>query len=1265
MLGPPTARLEADGPEVADLQPSFPDLRIESMLGQGGMGSVYKVWQSALERFAALKVLPLDFASRPGFRERFTREARTLASLNHPHIVTVYDFGERNQHFFFLMEYVDGGDLRSLLRSRPPSPRETLQVIDQVCDALTYAHELGVVHRDIKPGNVLLDSRGRVKIADFGVAKLLGQTDAGMPAGYVLGTPRYMAPEQLESPVTVDHRADIYSVGVLLYELLTGKLPTDPVTPLAGHATRDHRLEGVVRRALERDPNHRFQHASEIRDTVRQLLAPKRTRGRVWALGGLAVGAGGAAAALMLRTSDSHSVVPDPFPPVWENSLGMRFRPVPDVPGLVSIWETRVRDWDEFARDQAPDLTAPPFKQSDDHPLTGVSLDAAEAFCRWLTARERRMGLLTANQQYRLPSDEEWSLAVGLREPAAASPAQRHLQVRDEYPWGTLAPIPLGAGNYPDSALQAQVPTSQAVAGYYDGIPFTSPVGTFAANPLGLHDLGGNVWELTSSPFSPEMAKPTWRGGSWAFPDTASGLDFLLSSFRVTEGIDLPPSSCGFRIVRAEADASPATWFTAVQTGDAAAVREWLTVDKSKLDETDAFGRTALAMAVRGADEPMVEVLLEAGARVDLQDPSGFTPMHDAAKAGHAALIKRLVAHGGRLDARAGGNGLRPLDTAAAAGSIPVLEALLEAGARVNPPGDTDPSPVVEALSHRHPSAALWLLDHGADPQADPQRTGQTPVAVAALYGEAEVVARLLSMGAAIETRAMGLSLLSLAAMGADPETIQVLIDRGVDTSEITPLALACAGESLIGGGSGVPALASQASGAPEAPRPAGGLPAPLRAVMKYFLKDLSMRRAPGDRAESIRKLVAAGAPLEQRLPNGLTVFQSAVYVGDVEAVQALLAAGCDPQSTDYAGFTPLHTALERGHLEVVRLLLGREVAVGTLTAEGLTPLHVASVAGRAEAVPWLVAAGAEVNAPSRHGLTALQYAAGYGWSATVEALIGQGAGVEAVGGPTQITALHLAAGGPAGAREQMRKDTALLPLKNSEAPVSPVAPEDEYLAAVRFLLDRGARVDARTSEGVEPLHFAAQHNAEPIAAHLLDRGAGLETHDLEFRTPLHYAAIGNAARVAALFLSRGAKLNPLLAASSPFHEAAARGNVEVAALLREHGAELDGRNAQTATPLHLAIDAGHQRMVEWLVEAGADLEQRDGGWMTPLHRAVHARSPEIVRLLCQRGANPDARDFSSATPLHYAQSLNQPELQAILRQAAASRRPTATRRPP
>ncbi|MFN0130415.1 MAG: ankyrin repeat domain-containing protein [Verrucomicrobiales bacterium] len=1262
MLGPPTARLDADGPEVADLQPYFPDLRIDSMLGQGGMGSVYKVWQTALERFAALKVLPLDFASRPGFRDRFTREARTLAALNHPHIVTVYDFGERHHHFFFLMEYVDGGDLRSLIRSRSPSTRETLHVIDQVCDALAYAHEQGVVHRDIKPGNVLLDSRGRVKIADFGVAKLLGQTDTGMPAGYVLGTPRYMAPEQLESPVTVDHRADIYSLGVLLYELLTGNLPTEPVTPLPRSATRDNRLEGVVLRALERDPNHRFQHASEIRENVRQLLAPKRTRGRVWAFGGLAVGASAAAAALMLKTTDSHSVEPDPFPPVWENSLGMRFRPVPDVPGLVSIWETRVRDWNAFASEQAPGLTAPPFKQSDDHPLTGVSLDTAEAFCRWLTAKERRMGLLTANQQYRLPSDEEWSLAVGLREPAAASPAQRHLQVRDEYPWGTLAPIPLGAGNYPDSALQARVPTSQAVAGYYDGIPFTSPVGTFAANPLGLHDLGGNVWELTSSPFSPEMAKPTWRGGSWAFPDTASGFDFLLSSFRLTEGIDLPPSTCGFRIVRAQVDSLPAALLSAVQDGDAAAVRDSLTVGNSKLDETDAFGRTALALAVRSANQSMVNMLLEAGARVDLQDPSGFTPMHDAAKAGHAALIKRLVAHGGRVDVRAGGNGLRPLDTAAAAGSIPVMEALLEAGARVNPPGDTDPSPVVEALSQRHASAALWLLDHGADPQADPQRTGQTPVAVAALYGEAEVVARLLSMGAAIETRAMGLSLLSLAAMGADPETIQLLIDRGVDTSEITPLALACASQALIGGGA---EPASQASGAPEAERPWGGVPPMLRAVMKRFLNDVATRRASGGRAESIRKLVEAGAPIEERLPNGLTVFQSAVYVGDGEAVQALLAAGCDPQSADHAGFTPLHTALERGHLEIVRLLLGRQVAVGTLTAEGLTPLHIASVAGRAEAVPWLVAAGAEVNAPSRHGLTALQYAAGYGWGATVEALIGQGARVDAVGGATQITALHLAAGGPAGAQAQMRKDAPLLPLHEPKAPASPAAPEDQYLAAVRLLLDHGARVDVRTSEGVAPMHFAAQHDAEPIVTLLLDRGAGQETHDLEFRTPLHYAAIGNAARVTALLLSRGAKLNPLLAASSPFHEATARGNVEVAALLRGHGADLDGRNAQTATPLHLAIDGGHRRMVEWLVEAGADLEQRDGGWMTPLHRAVHAGSPEIVRLLCQRGANPDARDFSSATPLQYAQSLNQPELQAILRQAAASRRPTATRRTP
>jgi predicted Ser/Thr protein kinase len=179
---PPASASSPGGPFVApspaDLAPHFPQLEIIELLGQGGMGAVYRARQLKLDRLVALKILPAEWGRDPAFAERFAREARTLARLSHPHVVAVHDFGEAGGHFYLLMEFVDGVNLRQLLRDGPLQPEMALRIVPQICDALQYAHEEGVVHRDVKPENVLLDRRGRVKIADFGLAKLVGTSRA-------------------------------------------------------------------------------------------------------------------------------------------------------------------------------------------------------------------------------------------------------------------------------------------------------------------------------------------------------------------------------------------------------------------------------------------------------------------------------------------------------------------------------------------------------------------------------------------------------------------------------------------------------------------------------------------------------------------------------------------------------------------------------------------------------------------------------------------------------------------------------------------------------------------------------------------------------------------------------------------------------------------------------------------------------------------------------------------------------------------------------
>jgi predicted Ser/Thr protein kinase len=262
-------------PGVEEVARLFPQLEIIALIGKGGMGAVYKARQPALDRIVALKILPPQTAGGPGFIERFNREARALARLNHPNIVAVYEFGQVNGLPFFIMEFVDGLNLRQLERAGKLSPREALQIVPQICDALQFAHDEGVVHRDIKPENILLDKKGRVKIADFGIAKILGNPAEVDLTGTqsAIGTPHYMAPEQMEKPTTVDHRADIFSLGVVFYEMLTGELPLGKFGPPSSLKVEvDVRLDDVVFRALEKDPERRYQHASQVKTAVDTIV---------------------------------------------------------------------------------------------------------------------------------------------------------------------------------------------------------------------------------------------------------------------------------------------------------------------------------------------------------------------------------------------------------------------------------------------------------------------------------------------------------------------------------------------------------------------------------------------------------------------------------------------------------------------------------------------------------------------------------------------------------------------------------------------------------------------------------------------------------------------------------------------------------------------------------------------------------------------------------------------------------------------------------
>ena len=261
--------------------------QIVESIGAGGMATIFKAYQAAIDRYVAIKIIPPYFAEDVTFVKRFLQEAKAIASLEHPHILAVYDFGTYNDLPYLVMRYVDGGTLDDLMPQSLADAR-VVEIIGGIADALAYAHRQGVVHRDIKPSNILFDVHGQALLADFGVAKKLVDTGGTQltSADSIMGTPNYMAPEQA-SGLPVDGRSDIYALGVVLYELLTGRPPYQGATPLATvlmHVSEplppprsinphiSSALEQVVLKAMEKDPDQRYQTAAEMAQALRQAL---------------------------------------------------------------------------------------------------------------------------------------------------------------------------------------------------------------------------------------------------------------------------------------------------------------------------------------------------------------------------------------------------------------------------------------------------------------------------------------------------------------------------------------------------------------------------------------------------------------------------------------------------------------------------------------------------------------------------------------------------------------------------------------------------------------------------------------------------------------------------------------------------------------------------------------------------------------------------------------------------------------------------------
>ena len=265
-------------PEPSQLAPFFPGYEIHDLVATGGMGAVYRALQKSLDRTVAIKILPLEFSEDAEFCAGFEAEAKAMARLNHPNLIAVYDFGEVNGMLYIVMEFVPGKSLYHSANGVAIEPGEAARLVTGICNGLAHAHENGILHRDIKPSNILLTPQKEPKIGDFGLARPVEKkTQAGE---VIFGTPGYTAPEVVNTPDQVDHRADLFCVGVMLHELLTGKLPAADSRPASVISGCDVRFDAIIRRATHPQPAGRYSSAAEIAAEL-QAITSSRSAGSI------------------------------------------------------------------------------------------------------------------------------------------------------------------------------------------------------------------------------------------------------------------------------------------------------------------------------------------------------------------------------------------------------------------------------------------------------------------------------------------------------------------------------------------------------------------------------------------------------------------------------------------------------------------------------------------------------------------------------------------------------------------------------------------------------------------------------------------------------------------------------------------------------------------------------------------------------------------------------------------------------------------------
>ena len=585
--------------------------QIMEPVGAGGQGIVYRAVRRDDGAVGAVKVFRRDQSLGFENAARMEAEAATLRALDHECIVRVLDWGETDdERFYVATEFIEGCDLRRLMQVEKLSIERAMSIGQAVARGIAHAHEHGIVHRDLKPANVLIGREGGVKLADFSLAR---QTDTAATLvsitrdGTTFGTPYYLAPETMRGE-QASAASDLYALGVMLYEMLTGAPPAGRFAPVSAKCDVPPETDRLIESLLNEDPRERPASAQLVVRELQQIASLRagalaaRLRRHRWKF------IASAAASLLVAAGVGYLIprsppLPPPPPKVNEkgfanpaaatreipfaNGLGMKFVPVPGLPHLlVCQHETRLSDvllsyageeleskaWQEaygldlVTRIKMKDLRPTGWEMQpisalhiaeemmslglkSDSAACGMNSFLVRRFCAWLTWREQREGRIHARQFYRLPSDDEWSIAAGMPPETKPSVEARHLSMKSNpFPWGGKFPPPPGFANYAGTeARDANWPSQWlSLNEKNDDFPRSAPVGQFAPNVHGLYDMWGNVWEWCDSP--PNVVSPmlTLRGGSWVdggYPGQCR------MDFRRFERPNIRATDIGFRCV--------------------------------------------------------------------------------------------------------------------------------------------------------------------------------------------------------------------------------------------------------------------------------------------------------------------------------------------------------------------------------------------------------------------------------------------------------------------------------------------------------------------------------------------------------------------------------------------------------------------------------------------------------------------------------------------------------------------------------------------